>query len=253
MKNNDEKKCEICLVMNDKAAAKCESCKTAFPGAALPTTAEPAATASTTAAVAATSAPRRSIALTVDLCLFRVVSELCGCRVLPYGIRQMIKEYAFMSFTNETLREAVRIWRRNRDMAKLRYGEINDWDVSRVTNMDRLFHNARSFNDCIDRWDVGRVTSMVEMFHYAEVFNQPLASWNVCHVANMQGMFRLAQWFNQPLNTWDVSQVTDMSNMFCNASSFNQPLESWDIRQVTLYFMELYPSTSRWTHGTYIT
>lgn len=48
--------------------------------------------------------------MTVDLCLYRTVSDRCGGRVLPFGIRRLIKGYAFVTFTNETLREAVGLW-----------------------------------------------------------------------------------------------------------------------------------------------
>jgi hypothetical protein len=30
----------------------------------------------------------------VELCLYRVVSERCGGCILPFGVRQMIKDYA---------------------------------------------------------------------------------------------------------------------------------------------------------------
>eukprot|EP01039_Chlorochromonas_danica_P013981 gene13981-16258_t len=48
----------------------------------------------------------RSLSMVVDLCLYRVVAERCGGQVLPFGVRQMIKDFAWMSFDNETLKEA---------------------------------------------------------------------------------------------------------------------------------------------------
>lgn len=67
------------------------------------------------------------VALIIDLCLHRTVSELCGGRILPYPIRQMIKDYALVFFTNETLRRAAQMWCNDRAAAKELYGEINDW------------------------------------------------------------------------------------------------------------------------------
>eukprot|EP01040_Poterioochromonas_malhamensis_P019561 gene19561-biopygen5845 len=116
-------------------------------------------------------------AFLVELCLYRGVSESCGGRVLPFGVRQLIKDYAGVSFDNKTLREAVRLWCSDRKKAQQLYGEINDWDVSGVTNMGSLFSNT-NFNDRIDRWDVRRVTSMGRMFGLATKFNQPL-DWRV--------------------------------------------------------------------------
>lgn len=123
-----------------------------------------------------------------------------------------------MTFNNETLKEAVRLWCRDRPSAVQRYSDINDWDVSEVTSMASLFQRT-SFNDCIDRWDVRRVTWMDRMFSSAGEFNQPLDTWDVSQVTVMSWMFSGARSFNQPLATWDVSQVAYMLWMFDGASS----------------------------------
>jgi hypothetical protein len=113
-------------------------------------------------------------------------------------VRQIIKDYAFESFENETLREAVRLWCRDRAAALRKYGDINDWDVSQVTDMSSLFAYS-NFNDRIDRWDV-----------FAKSFNQPLDTWDVSHVTTMENLFHSAAAFNQSLATWDVSRVSNM-------------------------------------------
>jgi hypothetical protein len=104
------------------------------------------------------------IATVFELCFYRVVSEHCGGRILLFGVRQMIQDYAFVKFDNETLREAVQLWCGQRAVALQRYGDINDWDVSQVTDMSGLFEET-TFNDRIDRWDVQNVTcSTVRQF-----------------------------------------------------------------------------------------
>lgn len=60
------------------------------------------------------------------LCLYRVVTECCAGRVLPLGIRQMIKAYAWVSVDDKSLWEAVRLWCSDRAKARLLYGDIND-------------------------------------------------------------------------------------------------------------------------------
>lgn len=176
---------------------------------------------------------RLSIPTTVDLCLFRVVAELCHDQVLPYAIRQMIKNFAFGApFSDNTLREAVYVWCTDREAALRRYGDINDWDVSRVTSMEGLFWCCSTFNDCIDRWDVSKVTSMQSMFDGARAFNQPLASWDVSNVTDIGAMFQHAVVFNQPLDAWDVRAVRHMGYVFHCAHQFNQPLDSWDVSLV---------------------
>ncbi len=133
-------------------------------------------------------------------------------------------------------------------------------DLSHVTSMARMFHDATSFNDDISDWNVSHVQNMYKMFSgwgVKTTFNQPLNDWNVSNVTNMQEMFRFSS-FNQPLDAWDtgnvdttksmfskaadfnqsiqgwnVSKVQDMTGMFRSAKSFNQPLGNWDVSHVT--------------------
>ena len=138
-----------------------------------------------------------------------------------------------MKFNNETIREAVKEWCNDEESALKKYGFINDWDTSEVTDMSELFLNAHEFNSPIGNWDVSKVENMNGMFWSANSFNQPIGNWDVSNVTNMKSMFATATSFNQPIGDWDVSNVKDMSLMFCNAKSFNQPLEKWDVSNVT--------------------
>ena len=52
--------------------------------------------------------------------------------------------------------------------------DISKWDVSRVTDMMRMFTGTTSFNGDISKWDVSRVTNMNGMFFGATSFNQIL-------------------------------------------------------------------------------
>ena len=56
------------------------------------------------------------------------------------------------------------------------YGPIEDWDVSRVTDMEQLFENKTWFNADLSKWDVSRVTNMRRMFYGARSFDQQLCS-----------------------------------------------------------------------------
>ncbi len=53
---------------------------------------------------------------------------------------------------------------------------LNRWDVSKVSNMNRMFLLASSFNGNVSNWDVGNVTRMTEMFKDASSFNQDISS-----------------------------------------------------------------------------
>ena len=118
------------------------------------------------------------------------------------------------------------------DHVRLFNQPLNHWDVSHVTDMSFMFHDASAFNQPLDSWDVSNVTNMTSMFHSASAFNQPLDSWNTSKVTDMSDMFINAQAFDQPLDSWDTSKVTDMSLMFAGAKAFNQPLDAWNTSNV---------------------
>ena len=69
------------------------------------------------------------------------------------------------------------------------YGPISNWDVSNITNMNKLFYGQTHFNEDISSWNVSNVTNMNYLFRYAESFNQPLNNWNVSNVTPMTDMF----------------------------------------------------------------
>jgi len=111
---------------------------------------------------------------------------------------------------------------------------IEDWNVSHVEDMERMFYDNTTFNQPLNKWDVSHVTSMVKMFetNSPSSFNQPLGDWNVSNVEKMSFMFQGAADFNQSLENWDISSVTAIDSMFQYATSFNQPLNSWDVSNV---------------------
>ncbi len=110
---------------------------------------------------------------------------------------------------------------------------LEKWEVSKVTNMREMFWGCSTFNQPLNHWDVSKVTDMRYMFEKCRAFNQPLEKWDVSKVHSMYGMFWDCSAFNQPLEKWDVSTVHNMYGMFLHCSSFNQPLEKWDVNQVT--------------------
>ena len=114
--------------------------------------------------------------------------------------------------------------------------DIGSWDVSSVTDMADMFRGAHSFNQDIGSWDVSSVTDMYGMFARASAFNQDIGSWDVSNVTDMSGMFETARLFNQNINLWNVSNVTDMSRMFWDARTFNQDIGSWDVSSVTYIY-----------------
>jgi surface protein len=141
-----------------------------------------------------------------------------------------VDEAARPPLTNDSVRDAVRMWNANRSKAEAKYGHISAWNTSWVTDMSGLFRSLNRFNDCIDHWDVGNVTDMSGMFSGAKLFNQKLNSWRVENVVTMSAMFSHARSFNQSLDEWKPISVTNFKNMFSGAVAFNQPIDSWNVQ-----------------------
>ena len=78
---------------------------------------------------------------------------------------------ANLTRTDDDIRVAVKLWCENPKEAQCKYGHINHWDTSNVTNMDGLFFLYYQFNEAIGSWDVSNVITMKNMFFCATKFN----------------------------------------------------------------------------------
>jgi len=108
---------------------------------------------------------------------------------------------------------------------------INDWDISNVTDLSNMFEDVAGFNQSLDNWDVSDVTNMSFMFKGATSFNQPLDSWDVRKLENFDYMFRDAASFDQSLAAWKLESLGGAvfaftgSGMSCE--NFSYSLYSW--------------------------
>ena len=107
-------------------------------------------------------------------------------------------------------------------------GDISQWSVSHVRNMNGMFYNSQ-FNGDISKWDVHNVESMFNMFNESK-FNGDISGWDVSSVETMSGMFANSE-FNGDISKWNVRRVEDMHGMFHN-SKFNGDISKWNVRRV---------------------
>ena len=107
-------------------------------------------------------------------------------------------------------------------------GDISQWNVSSVRNMNGMFYNSQ-FNGDISKWDVHNVESMLNMFNESR-FNGDISKWDVSSVETMSGMFANSE-FNGDISKWNVRRVKDMHGMFHN-SKFNGDISKWNVRRV---------------------
>ena len=67
--------------------------------------------------------------------------------------------------------------------------DLNDIDVSDVTDMSNLFKDLDPYNINISEWNISNVESMWNMFCDCENFNSDLSKWDVSNVEDMYFMF----------------------------------------------------------------
>ena len=72
---------------------------------------------------------------------------------------------------------------------KCRHGPIGEWDISSVTDMDKIFNDVIDFNGDISKWDVSRVTTMIAFFAGATSFHGDLSKWDASSVVDVSSMF----------------------------------------------------------------
>jgi len=159
------------------------------------------------------------------------------------------------------LREAVAAYAEDETTTKALHGDIFTWDVSKVTNMDRLFCGAEGYCAGMDSvnfvnyatgvgsswdissWDVSGVTTMKHMFYGNTQFNSDLSRWDVSSVTCMNHMFHTASAFNSDLSRWNVAAMRSAGNcddgvaaaayMFQAASALQTDLRTWDLSGMT--------------------
>ena len=86
--------------------------------------------------------------------------------------------------------------------------------------MKDMFYEASAYNQPMDNWDVSKVTNMHGMFDDAAAYNQPLKDWDVSKVTRMDYMFEGAAAFNQNLCAWgNVASFpySDIFDLFANS------------------------------------
>ena len=81
--------------------------------------------------------------------------------------------------------------------------------------MWHLFEGASSFEGDLSNWDVSSVVNMEAMFQNTP-FNGSVGSSNVSAVSTIILMFSDAINLDQDLSNWDVGSVIDFTDMFNN-------------------------------------
>ena len=129
--------------------------------------------------------------------------------------------------------------------------DLNDIDVSEITDMELLFNEVsdKIENINIENWNVSKVTNMRDMFAQCRNFNCDLSKWDVSQVKDMEGMFTRCENFDSDLGNWDVSHVKDMGEMFKNCIKFSgKGLDNWNVSRGTIKRDMLYNTLAEKTN-----
>ncbi len=117
------------------------------------------------------------------------------------------------------------------------------WDTKNVTRMDIMLEKAYRFNQPIGNWNTSKVKYIERMFWDARSFNQDISTkevtvggntytaWNVGNAISMKWMFFNARKFNQSLASWDITSVTNMTQMLdltkLSVENYDSTLIGW--------------------------
>ncbi len=119
-------------------------------------------------------------------------------------------EYKYFPETKEELQAIIK----QRIKEEGNEVDLNDIDVSKITDMSFIFSELLDFNGNVSNWDVSNVKNMSFMFSNCYKFNKDISNWDISNVKDMSYMFYECPKFNQDISNWDVSNVKNMTNMF---------------------------------------
>ena len=155
--------------------------------------------------------------------------------------------FSYIVTTRTELFELIDLYAKQNTYYTKKYGDINDWDVSLISDFSNLFNERKDVYDIpvnrglsdwtkdldISSWNTSNVTNMKYMFANCLKFNGDLSSWNTSNVTNMEWMFAGCLKFNGHLSKWNTGNVIDMKMMFMVCQKFNGDLSSWNTGKVT--------------------
>ena len=104
-------------------------------------------------------------------------------------------------------------------LAKDKDADLNDIDISKVTDMVNLFTHLQPRNINISEWDVSHVTNFANMFNMCVDFNCDLSKWDVSNGTDFNGMFWNCKNFNCDLTNWKTKSNANINNMFRGCDS----------------------------------
>jgi len=112
--------------------------------------------------------------------------------------------------------------------------DVSKWDVSNVRFMARMFYGCEKFNCDLSNWDVSSVTDMNNMFFNCKIFDGDLSGWDVSNLISAEIMFgRCEEFTGKGIDTWNPKKLRYGGCMFYGCYKFDQNLENWNTKNFT--------------------
>jgi surface protein len=134
------------------------------------------------------------------------------------NLKDIKRQYSCCPKTKDELKQIL-----EERLKENKNADLNDINVSEITDMNHLFAKLDPHDINISKWDVSNVTNTSFMFFFCENFNCNLSELDVSKVTNMQAMFTGCHKLDTDLNKWDVSNVEEMYDMFFDCKSIDKP------------------------------
>lgn len=168
------------------------------------------------------------------------MSLIRNIRYYEYGIyEQILKQCSYQPQSNDELKEAVKIWCKNREKGLEQFGHISLWDTSKITDMSSLFecnchvvvyvHDEYCKHYPRDRfWHLRQIELRHKYRPQAHECHCELDKINIIRSTCYCGKKN----FNDNINNWNMSNVINTKFMFRNCIKFNQPLNRWQFSKL---------------------
>ena len=114
--------------------------------------------------------------------------------------------------------------------------DISKWNVSNVTNMEKMFQELPNFNCDLSNWDVSNVKDFHSTFLNCKSFKgEGLDKWNVENAKTMQSMFCGCKELNIDLSDWNIKNLEEASGMFMDCEKLNFDLDKWKFNKLSVF------------------
>lgn len=86
--------------------------------------------------------------------------------------------------------------------------DFSNWDVGNVKSMQYTFGQC-TYSEIkgVENWNVSRVTDMTGMFTYSSLFDKDISLWDVKNTTSINSMFSYCSSFNQDISKWKLESI----------------------------------------------